>query len=80
MPTLSEMKALDLMKPGALYRMYLDYKYLYEFWEKNRDTRRVSDEDMRNRIKYLLKNGTKQRDEISTLCWILGEEDARNED
>lgn len=77
MPTLSEMRAMDLIHPNYLYRLYKDYKYLYEFWEKNRDTRVVSNEDMRNRIKYLLKNNTKQRDEISTLCWILGEEDAR---
>jgi hypothetical protein len=33
---------------------------------------------MRNRIDYILKNKVKQRDEIATLCWILGEEDARN--
>lgn len=79
MPTLNEMKAMDLVHPNYLYRLYKDYKYLYEFWENNRDKRKVSNEDMRNRIKYLLENGTKQRDEISTLCWILGEEDVRKD-
>jgi hypothetical protein len=77
MPTISEMRAIDLVHPNYLYRLYKDYKYLYDFWENNRNTRRVSDEDMRNRIKYILKNNVKQRDEIATLCWILGEEDAR---
>ena len=78
MPTLSEMRAMDLVSPNYLYRIYKDYKYLYEFWERNRDTRKVSNQDMRNRIDYILKNKVKQRDEIATLCWILGEEDARN--
>lgn len=62
---------------GCLYEVYKNYRYLYEFWKRHQNERVISDDDMRNRIKYILKNNVKQRDEISTLCWILGEEDER---
>lgn len=64
---------------GCLYRMYHNYRYLYEFWLKHREERVITNQDMRDRIDYILKNHVKQRDEISTLCWILGEEDVRKD-
>ena len=76
------MEERDIINPKALYRYYLSYKYLYDFWEETRrkeaeNRRVVTDEEMRSRIQYILKNKVRQRDEIETLCWILGEEDAR---
>lgn len=75
--TYKDMVETDIVHPNALYRYYKCYKYLYDFWVENRDRHVVSERDMRNRIDYILKNKVKQRDEIATLCWILGEEDAR---
>ena len=77
--TLREMQEKDV-DIGSLYRLYHNYKFLYEYWQKNRNTRVVSEQEMRDRINYILKNKIKQRDEISTLCWILGEEDVREKD
>lgn len=69
----------EVIKPSlyCLYELYKNYKYLYDFWERRQNERVISDQEMRDRIQYILKNKVKQRDEISTLCWILGEEDAR---
>jgi len=75
--TYDEMLEKDVIHPNALYRYYKCYKYLYDFWVENRGRRVVTEQEMRDRIQYILKNKIKQRDEISTLCWILGEEDAR---
>lgn len=72
-----EMRERDLMDAGVLYRAYKDYMYLYKFLQENREQRAVSDDEIRDRLNYLLHNKVKQRDEISTLCWILGEEDER---
>lgn len=77
MMTYRDMEEADLVSPRAVYRYYLSYKYLYEYWEDHRKEFPVSKEEMRDRIKYILKNKINQRDEISTLCWILGEEDER---
>jgi hypothetical protein len=70
----------EVVKPNlyCLYELYRNYKYLYEFWERRQNQRVVSDQELRDRIQYILKNKVKQRDEISTICWILGEEDARD--
>ena len=66
---------------GTLYDMYKYYKFLYFFWINHRDEERmVTNEDMRNRIKFILKNKCNQREEISTICWILGEPDVREID
>jgi hypothetical protein len=70
----------DLVSPKALYRYYKCYEYLYNFWEENRKKHAVSDDELRSRIRYILKNKIRQRDEISTICWILGEEDVREKD
>ena len=75
-----EMREKDLMNPGVLYRAYKDYMYLLNFLQNNREQRVVSDDEIRDRLKYLLHNKVRQRDEISTLCWILGEEDVREKD
>jgi hypothetical protein len=77
--TLNEMKNKDI-DLGCLYRMYHNYRYLYSFWQKFQNKRVISDQDIRDRIQYILKNNVKQRDEISTLCWILGEEDVRKKE
>lgn len=74
----TELRESDLINPNALYRAYKDYTYLYNFLRRNREEYAVSKQEMRDRIDYILKNKVKQRDEIATLCWILGEEDARN--
>jgi hypothetical protein len=78
--TYRDMLETDLVSPKALYRYYLSYKYLYEYWEEHRKEHPVSNDEMRSRINYILKNKVRQRDEISTLCWILGEEDVREKD
>lgn len=73
----TELREKDLLNPNALYRAYKDYTYLLNFLKNNRERYAVSTDEMRERIKYILKNNVRQRDEIATLCWILGEEDAR---
>jgi len=77
-----QMRERGLMHPDVLYKAYKDYAYLYKFLEEYRKEHKyaVSEEEMRKRIRYILKNKIKQRDEISTLCWILGEEDVREKD
>ena len=52
-------------------RAYGDFKNLYNFYLEHKDI--VSASEMRERIEYIKKHGVKQRSEIETLCWILGE-------
>lgn len=52
---------------------YGDFKDLYEFYESQKNVK-VSAQEMRNRVAYILKHGVKQRTEIETICWILGED------
>ncbi len=75
----SELREKDLMDAGVLYKAYKDYMYLSNFLRDFRNQYKfaVSRDEMRSRIDYILKNQVRQRDEISTLCWILGEEDVR---
>lgn len=61
----------------ALYDVYKFYKFLYDYWNTHQYDRKVSDEEIKSRIEYILKNKINQRDEISTLCWVLGEPDVR---
>lgn len=74
-----ELRERDLMDAGVLYKAYKDYSYAKNKLENIRDEFKyaVSREEMKARINYILKNKINQRDEISTLCWILGEEDER---
>jgi hypothetical protein len=74
------MRQLDIMKPSVLYRAYKDYAYMYEYLLNKEDCRAVTNEELRSRRDYILKNKINQRDEISTICWILGEEDVREKD
>ena len=79
-----ELRERGLMHPDVLYKAYKDYMYLYKYLvnsrEKEKEEYHISKSEMRNRINYILKNKIRQRDEISTLCWILGEEDVREKD
>ena len=75
-----EMRERDLMDAGVLYRAYKDYMYMYNFLQNNREQFNVSVDEVRDRLDYLLSNKVRQRDEISTLCWFLGEEDVREKD
>ena len=77
MMTYQDMVEMDLIHPNAYYRYYKSYKYLYDYWVEHKKEYRVTDKEMKDRIRYILKNKIKQRDEISTLCWILGIEDER---
>lgn len=74
-----EMRERDLMDAGVLYKAYKDYQYLINTLHKEREKPEfaVSSDDLRKRIRYILQNKVRQRDEISTICWILGEEDER---
>ncbi len=55
-----------------LYDCYNDFKKLFEFYEKHKNI--VDEEELRDRMDYILKNGVKQRTEIETICWVLGED------
>lgn len=56
-----------------MYGAYADFKKLYEFYESQKNLK-VSADEMRERVKYILKRGVNQRTEIETICWILGED------
>ena len=56
-----------------MYGAYHDFKKLFEFYESQKNVK-VSAQEMRNRVAYILKHGVKQRTEIETICWILGED------
>ncbi len=56
-----------------MYGAYHDFKKLYEFYQKHKNMN-ITPDEMRDRVAYILKRGTKQRTEIETICWILGED------
>ena len=56
-----------------MYSAYADFKDLYEFYESQKNIQ-VSADEMRERVEYILKRGVRQRTEIETICWILGED------
>jgi hypothetical protein len=64
---------------ACLYEMGRNYKFLYNYWLST-NGRKVSEEDLKKRLEYLINNKVKQRDEISTLCWVLGINDERTND
>ncbi len=55
-----------------MYGAYADFKKLYEFYENHKNL--VSEDELRDRVKYILKHGVNQRTEIETICWVLGED------
>ena len=61
---------------ACLYEMSRNYKFLYNYWLST-NGRKVSEEDLKKRLNYLISNKVKQRDEISTICWVLGIDDDR---
>ena len=56
---------------SSISNAYGDYRNLYNFYLEHKDI--VSANEMRERIEYIKKYGVKQRTEIETLCWVLGE-------
>ena len=54
-----------------LYQIYRNYKELVKFYNEHKDIK--SEKEIRERKEYILKNGIKGRNEVETLCWILGE-------
>lgn len=56
-----------------LYASYHQHKQLFEFWKKYKNMK--NEVDIRERIEYLKKNRVKQRNELDTLLWIIGEVD-----
>lgn len=55
-----------------LYDSYNQHKLLFEFWKQNRDIK--TKEEIKDRINYIIKNKIKQRNEIETLLWVIGED------
>lgn len=56
---------------GSVYWVIKSYKELVNFYEQYKNIR--SEEEIRDRIKYVLKHKLKQKNEIDTLKWVLGE-------
>lgn len=56
-----------------LYSVYSQYKDLHKYYMERK--RLKGEEEIRDRIQYITKNKLKQRDEITTLLWVLGEKD-----
>lgn len=54
-----------------LYSAISQYKLLHEYWVQHKNLR--SEEEIRERIKYIGKHKVKQKSEIETLMWVLGE-------
>ena len=55
-----------------LYDSYNQHKLLFEFWKQNRSIK--TKEEIKDRINYIIKNKIKQRNEIETLLWVIGED------
>ncbi len=53
-------------------RTYGDFKDLLKFYEEHKKI--ISDDELRKRANHILKTGCKQRTELETIMWILGEE------
>lgn len=70
---------LEYITTAPVWETMSNYKMLLEYYQNHHYDNRPSDEDIRGRIKYILDNKIKQRDEIATLYWILGEKDEREE-
>ena len=70
---------MDRINTVPLWEVVNNYKMLLDYYEKHHYDNRPSDESLRARIKYILDNKIRQRDEIATLYWVLGETDEREE-
>ena len=56
-----------------LYASYRHHKQLFEFYEEHKNMR--GKQEIKDRIDYIKKNKVKQRNEVETLLWIIGEID-----
>lgn len=54
-----------------LYALYRQHKLLFDFWKAHKDIKNI--DEIKNRIDYIQKNKLKQRSEIETLLWVVGE-------
>jgi len=54
-----------------LYNSYNHHKKLFQFYQSHKSIK--SENDIRERINYIAKNKVKQKSEIETLLWVLGE-------
>lgn len=70
---------LDNITVAPVWETLNNYKMLLEYYQKHHYDNRPCDEELRSRIKYILDNKIRQRDEIATLYWVLGETDEREE-
>lgn len=61
-----------------MYGAYSDFKKLFEFYQDHKNF--VGVDEIRKRIDYIKKYGVKQRTEIETLHWILGEDIVGNQE
>lgn len=70
---------IEYITTAPMWETVNNYKTLLDYYKNNHFSNRLSDEQIRARIRYILDNGIKQRDEVATLYWVLGEEDTREE-
>lgn len=59
-----------------LYSVYNQHKLLFNYYHANKDMK--TKQEIEERIEYLKKYKVKQRDEISTLLWVLGKIDVKD--
>ncbi len=59
-----------------LYDAYSQYKMLFAFWQSFQGMKSV--DDIKKRIEYLTKHKVKQRNELETLLWVIGEVNEEN--
>ena len=73
------MKMNDEIKDNLydLYASYRHHKQLFDYWQNHKTLK--SEDEIRERIDYIIKNKIAQRDEISTLLWVLGEKENEKE-
>ncbi len=57
----------------CLYDSYNQHKLLFNYYQANKDMK--TKQEIKERIEYIKKNKIKQRDELSTLMWVIGELD-----
>ena len=55
-----------------LYSLVQQHKALYEYYQKHKSIK--SELEIQQRIDYILKNKIKQKDEVSTLLWVIGKD------